>query len=109
MLDSYLNYIQEQVKNFKIGPSKIHGKGVISTIYIKADSFINNALIPTNKEYKTTLFGSYLNHSKKPNAITKKEDDIYKTYALVDIKLGDEITVDYTKNKELQQPKPGWK
>ena len=92
------------IDNFKIGPSKIHGNGVISKEYFAPGSFINIALI----DLKTTVFGAHLNHSDSPNARTRKEDGFFRTYAIANIKPEDEITVDYTVNKDLEQPEDGW-
>jgi len=110
MLSIYLEQLQNELDNFNIGPSNIHGNGVMCKTPISNGSFINNAILPTGHamNIKTTKFGAHMNHSVNPNAETRKEGDIYKTYAIIDIKPGDEITVDYTKNKELEQPKPGW-
>ncbi len=109
MINVYLEYIQNDLDNFTIGPSNIHGNGVICKKYILGGSFINNAILLTGNRIYTTNFGTNLNHSIKPNAETRKEGNIYKTYAIIDINPGNEITVDYTKNKELlEQPKPGW-
>lgn len=110
MLNKYLDYVQEQLENnFRVGPSRIHGKGVIATSRINKGQFINTALVPDDLTHKTTYFGRYLNHSSSPNAETRLEkDDVYRTYAQVDIEPETEITVDYRKNKELEQPQPGW-
>jgi SET domain-containing protein len=61
------------------------------------------------ERYHTTKFGSYINHSYTPNAVTKKEGDKYITYAYDNIESGDEITVDYKVNPELEQPDSSWK
>ena len=92
--------------NFKIGKSSIDGNGVISTISLKYGEFINIAIVGK----KCTLFGAYLNHSDNPTAKTiKGSDEVYRTYAIKNIKPGEEITVDYTVNKDLEQPEGGWK
>ena len=94
--------------NFKIGKSDIHDKGVIATTELSPGDRINTAIFK-NIIYHGTKFGSYLNHSYNPNAITKDEGDRYVTYCQKPIKPGDEITVDYTVNPELEQPDPSWK
>jgi len=94
--------------NFKIGSSDIHGKGVIATTEFSPDDRINIAIFK-NIIYHGTKFGSHLNHSSHPNAITKDEGDRYVTYCKSSIKPGDEITVDYTENPELEQPDSSWK
>jgi len=101
MMDSLLK------KNFKIGKSSIHGKGVIATKEILPGERINIAIFK-DIIYHGTRFGSNLNHSYSPNAITKDEGDRYITYCKKKINAGDEITVDYTVNPELEQPDPSW-
>jgi len=101
------------LKNYEVKDSDIHGKGVFATKNFDPGDFINVAITSKSNGgtlwYKTTHFGGLLNHSDFPNAVTKKEKDVYHTYALNPIKMGDEITVDYTVNKDLEQPKSGWK
>jgi hypothetical protein len=97
------------VQNFKIDDSDIHGKGVIATKEIEPGERINVALFKgKEKGYHTTRFGAHINHSSKPNARTKKEEDQYVTYSEKKINPDDEITVDYTVNPELEQPDPSW-
>ena len=96
-------------RNFKVGGSPIHGKGVISTQDISPGDRINTALFQGKKHaFHTTRFGSHLNHSYSPNAITKDEGNRYVTYCEKKINAGDEITIDYTINPELEQPDPSW-
>ena len=100
----------KEIKNFKIDKSNIHGKGVIATKKIKPGEYINTALYKAGDDYfDTTTFGGFLNHSYKPNARTRFEEDFYRTYSETGIEPGDEITVDYKKNKELEQPGDDWK
>ena len=101
----------EEMKNFKIDKSNIHGKGIIATKKIKPGEYINVALYKAGDDYfDTTTFGGFLNHSYKPNARTRFEGDFYRTYSSASgIEPGDEITVDYGKNKELEQPGDDWK
>lgn len=103
----YFQNLHEEIgiNNYEIGPSKIHGNGVISKDNFYPGSFINTALI----DWQTTEFGAHLNHSDFPNARTRKEGDgLFRTYAIATIKPGDEIVVDYTVNKDLEQPEDGW-
>lgn len=100
------------IKNFKIKDSGIHGKGVFATKKIKKGEHINVALYKVKGEddwHDTTQFGAFLNHSYEPNARTRYEGNLYRTYAVSNIEPDDEITVDYTKNKDLEQPGDDWK
>ena len=92
------------ITNYEIKDSDIHGSGVFATRDFDSGEFINVAIIGN----KTTHFGGFLNHSDSPNAVTKKGENTYQTYALTSIDSGDEITVDYTVNKDLEQPEKGW-
>lgn len=91
--------------NYEIKKSDIHGRGVFATKHFSKGEFINLAI----EDMKATHFGSFLNHSDSPNAITRKNKNKYYTFALARIEPGDEISVDYTANKELEQPEAGWK
>ena len=107
-LQEALDIIQLQ-DNYVIGPSSIHGDGVKATKVIHKGGIINKALHTSNDQPMTTEFGAHLNHSVTPNGITRKIGDCYYTFALKDIEVGDEITVDYTVNKNLEQPNDGWR
>lgn len=99
-----------ELANFKIDDSDIHGKGVIATKKFGKGDFINVALYKVKDNwFDTTKFGAHLNHSYSPNARTRFEEDRYRTYSTSNINPGDEITVDYTKNKDLEQPEDDWK
>jgi SET domain-containing protein len=114
LITKFLKAIKEnedntEIKNFKIDNSNIHGKGVIATKKIKPGDFINIALFKGHDDdFHTTAFGAHLNHSYEPNARTRFEGDYYRTYSTSEINPGDEITVDYTKNKALEQPEKEW-
>ena len=51
----------------------------------------------------------YYNHSKNPNCIVENRDNLKLIVALVDINAGEELTVDYREQKDLEQPKEDWK
>jgi SET domain-containing protein len=109
LLDRYLEelYDNDLMNNYAIRPSPIHGNGVFARQAFKKGDFINTHFEPGEK---ITDFGKHLNHSSKPCArSTRQDDDSYKTHAIKDIKKGDEITLDYTVNKNLEQPQKGWK
>ena len=72
----------------------------------KKGDFINHHFEPGNK---ITKFGSYLNHSNNPTAISKKGDNGYEpVHALKDISKGDEITLNYKNRPDLEQPFTEW-
>lgn len=109
-MDDLLFKIQKQ-DNYYLGKSEIHGIGVFSKKFIKKGSFINYHFIPKNSHpyYKITEIGAHINHSKEPNAISKRiNSNLYLIYSIKNILPNDEITLDYTVNKELEQPKSWW-
>ena len=81
---------------FRVGTSRIEGKGLLATADIEAGEFICASRI----RGKRTPAGRYLNHSGRPNAEMVNDGDIY-VRALRDIsgsrggQDGEEITVDY--------------
>lgn len=106
IIDKYLLELQT-IKNYSIQISPIDGHGVFADTPFKKGDFINTHF---NSNYDITEFGKHLNHSSNPNAKSVRQKDYsFKTYADRDINKGDEITLDYTKNKDLEQPKKGWK
>jgi len=109
LLDIYLKeiYDSDLMNNFVVRSSPINGNGVFSTKSHRKGDFINTHFEPGQK---ITNFGANLNHSSTPNAISKKQPDGgYKTYAQKNIDPNDEVTLDYTINKDLEQPQKGWK
>ena len=85
--------------NYEIKKSDIHGRGVFAKNHFSPGEFINLAI----DGVEATHFGGFLNHSNHPNAVTRKnKDNKYYTFALARIKPGDEISVDYTVNKDLE-------
>lgn len=108
------NYILERKynkenPNYEVKPSTIHGDGVHATQLILQGKFINNVTQEEGGYFGQTPFGKYINHSYRPNAEFRDHNSPHPLYALKDIEDGEEITVDYTKNKEFKQPQPGWK
>jgi len=102
-LKHYLEQLSHE-NNFEVKESPIHGVGVFSMKDFESGEFINVHFFKDDKGLVITKFGKNLNHSDKPNAMSKKDSSGYKTYALKKIKNGDEITLDYRVNKELEQP-----
>ena len=56
--------------------------------------------------YMTTH--GYYNHSENPNCIVETKDNINLIIAKVDIMRGEELTVDYREQPELEQPEEDW-
>lgn len=95
-------FLSEIGKNkIEIKPSKIEGNGVFVKGDLKKGEVIG--LAHSNGQPSTEL-GRMHNHSERPNAESIKigEDRFLK--ALKKLKTGEEITVDYRKQPELEQP-----
>jgi len=97
-------------------PSKIQGVGVFATHHIAKDTFLRlypgegihrvkavkmpfikychlkGAKYIAPPDFGRMAVGWFLNHSTKPNAYYNKK---YESFALRDIKKGEEITIDY--------------
>jgi SET domain len=78
-----------------IGNSNIHGEGILAGKNIDARTFIDVAI---GKNWVITKFGSKINHSYSPNAELLQKNDIYVVISTKEIPLGQEITVNYSKN-----------
>jgi hypothetical protein len=86
---------------YKVGTSKIQGKGLIVKKPIKKGERIGTAHINGKP---TSVVGKYHNHEDEPTAINVKEGN--KRYLIADRDLmpGDEITTNYRLQPELEQP-----
>ena len=87
-------------KYLSIGPSNIHGVGIIANDDIPEDIIIGITHIydPNFKhDYIRTPLGGFLNHSKNPNCeLIEDEDDEYKKLkTLRKIEQAEELTVKY--------------
>ena len=83
-----------------IGNSKIEGLGLFATEDIPANTIIGRIHVPNEKEengYFRTPLGAFGNHSRKPNCFKLLMDDgSWWIMSNQDIKIGDEITWQYT-------------
>jgi hypothetical protein len=99
---TFLLYQASSSKKYTIGPSNIHGKGVISGRAIQAGERIGIAFtwnVKTHELFITPDFGVFLNHKVKSNSrftMVKQGDiEIYYSVANQTISAGEEITVNY--------------
>lgn len=102
---TFREFLEQQ--KWTVGPSDISGVGIIITKPIKKGELIgvSHEKYP---EIQCTHLGRHYNHSDKPNAESKFEGSVRKLYALKDLEPGDEVTADYRKQPELEQPQKGW-
>ena len=90
--------------------SKVHGKGIFATENIAA----NKVLFETHKKTSGALEWLNLvpncgyNHSTTPNCHSLTLGDFKYLVTLREVEEGDELLVDYRKDRDLEQPKKGW-
>lgn len=82
---------------FKVGPSKIHGKGVISTKNIKKGTKIGTPLYLFMYVFPVIVegLGRKINHSWDANSHLVRDGNTWHLYASQNIKKNQEITLDY--------------
>lgn len=85
----------------KIGKSEIHGKGLMAGMDLKPGE---NLGVSHVNNWPTKDIGENYNHSDNPNAMSKNIGNKKIVVPIKKLKQGEEITVDYRKNPELEQP-----
>ena len=103
----------EKLKTFEPLPSSltikgssIHGLGLFATDQIPSNIELGISHIKDDRfshGYIRTPLGGFFNHSKKPNCEAIYGGDFIKIKTLININLGDEITVDYSKHDWIKQ------
>lgn len=88
-------------KLYKIGPSQIHGNGLIATQDIEPNQMIG--LSHRGGQVASEL-GQYVNHSDNPTAISMPSGNERYIISNQFIKAGGEITQNYRFQPELEQP-----
>ena len=95
------------MRNIYIEKSAIHGRGLFTTVNLERGNIIGASHAYYNGFWYMTTHG-YYNHSESPNCVIETKDNINLIIAKVDITRGEELTVDYTKQPYLEQPKKDW-
>lgn len=94
---------------YRIAKSNIAGEGVFADQDISKGTCLGLAhIMEGSKLKKITDLGAKHNHSMEPNCRSIKISNKRYLFANRDLQEGEEITVDYTKQPELEQPKPEW-
>ena len=89
-----------------IKSSSIHGLGLFATDQIPAKIELGISHVKDDRfshGYIRTPLGGFFNHSKEPNCEAIYDGDFIKIKTLININLGDEITVDYSKHDWIKQ------
>ena len=98
-----MNYIQ--VYHTK---SHIHGIGTFTPVRLKRGYVIGVSHANYDGQWYMTTHG-YYNHSKNPNCRIEDYNNLKIIIADRDIKKGEELPADYTKQSDLEQPEKDWK
>lgn len=102
----------------RISKSKIHGKGVICSIYIEATELICRAFMRIDttgvddNDWDLSDIAHAINHSNSPNVklINNSDKTRYAFMAIKNIKKGEELTVDYNVAPDfVEKPSKDWK
>ena len=98
----------EKLKTFEplassltIKKSPIHGLGLFAACEIPQHVELGISHVKDDRfshGYIRTPLGGFFNHSNEPNCEAIYDGDFIKIKTLININLGDEITVDYTKH-----------
>jgi len=95
--------------SLEIAGSPIHGAGIFAKGPIPAHMDLGPAQIKhSDGRYNITGLGKYHNHSSNPTCYNKMLGNVRHIFPHYDLKVGDEITVDYTLQPDLEQPKNDW-
>ena len=83
---------------------RLHGTGVFAADDIEGGANLGISHIAAGNGFIPTTLGAFHNHSESPNAGNALRRGVRRLFALTNIPAGEEITVDYTQQPDLQQP-----
>ena len=90
--------------------SDVHGRGIFATESLPA----NKVLFETHKktsgafEWLNLVPNCSYNHSNEPNCRSLTLGDFKYLVTLWEVEKGEELLVNYRKDRDLEQPKKGW-
>ena len=97
------------MKNIYVGNSNIHDRGIFTTDGLKEGDVIGVSHVSYDRVwYQVFPIGIFYNHSLEPNCIVTTDNNVNLVVANRDIDKDEELTVDYTKQLHLEQPKEDW-
>jgi hypothetical protein len=101
---------RHQTSPWIVGPSRIHGRGVLCARAVPRDATIGVSHWWWQGRWNTTPdLGTFHNHSETPSCRNVTVGSYRYLVALRDLAPGDEVTVDYRLQPDLEQPRPGWR
>ena len=90
--------------------SSIHGKGLFATKDIPAEAVIHRTHIMSWLGWINIIPNSKYNHSEEEeNCRIDTDEEFKRLVSIRDIKQGEELLVNYKKDKDLEQPEKDWK
>ena len=101
------------MKSFELRKSAIHGNGIFALENITANKELFQTHVMDGPAFANVWVNmkpncSY-NHSKvNANCISSTRGKFKFLLSVRDIKKGEELLADYTKDKDLEQPQEGW-
>ena len=103
--------LEERIPSMlEVMPSEIAGLGLFATTEIPIGTDLGTAHVQQpGGGYHVTELGHFHNHSYEPNCINVMKNGKRNLFATRNIFPYEEITVDYTMQPDLEQPKPDWK
>jgi len=93
---------------FQFKESPIHGKGIFATQDIPADKRLFQTHVLDDGVWANIKPNCMYNHSKNANCASITEGSYKFLVCVVDVKSGEELLIDFTKDKDLEQPQEGW-
>lgn len=96
---------------FEFKESPIHGNGIFTTEDIPADTrlfqthVIDSTFAPCWANIKPNCM---YNHSVRANCASITEENYKLLVSIRNIERGEELLVDFDKDKDLEQPQEGW-
>jgi len=95
------NILSESSTYFKVGKSKIHGKGILATSNIPSNTNLGIAFTKVKNtgkpdlDYERTPLGVYVNHSKQPNVKLDIKGKKFYYITIKPVKKNEELFLNY--------------
>ena len=93
---------------FQFKESPIHGEGVFATQNIPANKRLFQTHALDDDVWINIKPNCMYNHSKNANCESITEGGYKLLVCTVEIQTGEELLIDFTKDKDLEQPQEGW-
>lgn len=96
-------------RKLTLSKSPIHGIGIFSKSHLLPHTNLGVAQIRNREnQYNITTLGKYHNHSSSPSCYNKMIGSKRYLFTSRSMDPGEEITIDYTLQPDLEQPQQGW-